>query len=158
MRQPRRLVLRGPTGSGDRAHRFAGSCGTQALHALPVGAVEFSLSPGTLWGRIERRGPWRGSCFRRRAGDRAGPRQHHPLKTIGYLHGFISSPQSKKAVMLGDYVKNCVAGVDYLVPSLHHRPKRAMGQIEAACRALAPAGLTVLGSSLGGFYATVVAE
>jgi uncharacterized protein len=80
------------------------------------------------------------------------------LKTIVYLHGFISSPQSKKAVMLGDYVKNCVAGIDYLVPALHHRPKRAIAQVEDACRAIAPEDLTLVGSSLGGFYATVVAE
>ena len=43
------------------------------------------------------------------------------MKTIVYLHGFISSPQSKKAVMLGDYLRNCVTGVDYRVPALHHR-------------------------------------
>ena len=55
---------------------------------------------------------------------------------IVYLHGFISSPQSKKAVMLGDYVKNCVTGIEYLVPALHHRPKRAVAQIEEACGAL----------------------
>jgi predicted esterase YcpF (UPF0227 family) len=80
------------------------------------------------------------------------------LKTIVYLHGFISSPQSKKAVMLGDYVKNCVTGIDYLVPALHHRPKRAVTQIVEVCGALPGADLTLVGSSLGGFYATVVAE
>lgn len=80
------------------------------------------------------------------------------MKTIVYLHGFVSSPQSKKAVMLGDYVKNCVAGIGYRVPELHHRPRRAMGQIDAACRDLRPADLTLVGSSLGGFYATVMAE
>jgi len=80
------------------------------------------------------------------------------LKTIVYLHGFVSSPQSKKAVMLGDYVKNCVAGIDYRVPELHHRPRRAIEQIAAACRGIPPADLTLVGSSLGGFYATVMAE
>ena len=80
------------------------------------------------------------------------------MKTIVYLHGFVSSPQSKKAVMLGDYVKNCVAGIDYRVPELHHRPLRAIAQVAAACRALDPADLTLVGSSLGGLYATVMAE
>jgi predicted esterase YcpF (UPF0227 family) len=27
------------------------------------------------------------------------------VRTIVYLHGFISSPQSRKAVVLGDYLK-----------------------------------------------------
>jgi predicted esterase YcpF (UPF0227 family) len=80
------------------------------------------------------------------------------VKTIVYLHGFISSPQSKKAIMLGDYLKNVVSGVEYAVPELHHRPLRAMVQIEAACRPVAPRDLTLVGSSLGGFYATVMAE
>ena len=80
------------------------------------------------------------------------------VKTIVYLHGFISSPQSRKATMLGDYVRNCVDGVGYVVPELHHRPARAIAQIEAACRELAPHDVTFVGSSLGGFYATVMAE
>jgi hypothetical protein len=45
------------------------------------------------------------------------------LKTIVYLHGFISSPRSKKAVMLGDYLRNVATGVDYVVPEMHHRPR-----------------------------------
>lgn len=80
------------------------------------------------------------------------------MRTIVYLHGFVSSPQSRKAVMLGDYLRNCVGGVDYVVPELHHRPARAFEQARAACRGVAPAELTLVGSSLGGFYATVLAE
>ena len=80
------------------------------------------------------------------------------MKTIVYLHGFISSPQSKKAVMLGAYLANCVTGVQYRVPELHHRPARAMEQVQAACAGIPVDDLTLVGSSLGGFYATVVAE
>ncbi len=80
------------------------------------------------------------------------------MKTIVYLHGFISSPQSKKAVMLGDYVRNCVSGLDYRVPELHHRPALAVAQAGEACRGIASGDLTLVGSSLGGFYATVIAE
>jgi predicted esterase YcpF (UPF0227 family) len=80
------------------------------------------------------------------------------VKTIVYLHGFISSPLSKKAVMLGDYLANVATGVDYVVPELHHRPKRAFAQVEAACAGIDPADLTLVGSSLGGFYATVAGE
>jgi predicted esterase YcpF (UPF0227 family) len=80
------------------------------------------------------------------------------LKTIVYLHGFISSPQSKKAVMLGDYVRNIVQDLRYEVPTLHHRPARAMEDIERLVREIPPGDLTLVGSSLGGFYATVAAE
>jgi predicted esterase YcpF (UPF0227 family) len=60
--------------------------------------------------------------------------------------------------MLGDYVSRCVSGIGYRVPQMHHRPARAIGQVAAACADLAPADLTLIGSSLGGFYATVMAE
>ena len=75
-----------------------------------------------------------------------------------YLHGFISSPQSRKAEMLGDYVRNYAPGLGYRVPELHHRPSQAIEQIAEACAGVAPADLTFVGSSLGGFYATVMAE
>ena len=80
------------------------------------------------------------------------------MKTLVYLHGFVSSPQSRKAQMLGDYVRNCVTGVDYRVPELHHRPRRAIDQVAAACAGVASDDLTLVGSSLGGFYATRLAE
>lgn len=80
------------------------------------------------------------------------------MKTIVYLHGFVSSPLSKKAVMLGDYVRNVVSGIDYAVPAMHHRPSRAIEEARAACARVDPSGLTLVGSSLGGFYATVLAE
>ena len=60
--------------------------------------------------------------------------------------------------MLSDYVANCVTGVGLLVPELHHRPARALAQIDAACAGVATEDLTLIGSSLGGFYATVMAE
>lgn len=75
-----------------------------------------------------------------------------------YLHGFISAPASRKAVMLGDYIQGCVDGLAYAVPALHHRPAQAMAQVYDACKAIAPGDLTLVGSSLGGFYATVAAE
>jgi len=80
------------------------------------------------------------------------------LKTIVYLHGFVSSPRSKKAVLLGDYLRNVATGVDYVVPEMHHRPARAVAQAAAACERVPAADLTLVGSSLGGFYATVLAE
>ena len=60
--------------------------------------------------------------------------------------------------MLGDYLRNVVSGIRYVVPEMHHRPARAIEQVEAAVAGVAPGDLTLVGSSLGGFYATVIAE
>ena len=60
--------------------------------------------------------------------------------------------------MLGDYLRNCTSGVEYRVPELHHRPTRAIEQAASACAGSDAADLTLVGSSLGGFYATVMAE
>ena len=75
-----------------------------------------------------------------------------------YLHGFISSPQSRKATVMGDYVRNYGEGLGYRVPELHHRPSRALEQVLGVCAGIAREDLTLVGSSLGGFYATVAAE
>jgi predicted esterase YcpF (UPF0227 family) len=80
------------------------------------------------------------------------------LRTIVYLHGFISAPGSKKATMLRDYVERCVTGIRLVVPALHHRPARAIEQVRESCDGIDAADLTLVGSSLGGFYATVMAE
>ena len=80
------------------------------------------------------------------------------MRTIVYLHGFISAPGSKKATMLRDYVERCVEGMELRVPALHHRPARAIEEAREACAGVALDDLTLIGSSLGGFYATVMAE
>lgn len=79
-----------------------------------------------------------------------------PLPTLIYLHGFNSSPDSLKAREL---VAACVRlglAEQLRVPALHHDPRRAIAQLEAQ---IATAECPVLvGSSLGGYYATYLAE
>jgi predicted esterase YcpF (UPF0227 family) len=60
--------------------------------------------------------------------------------------------------MLRDYVANCVTGMRCEVPELHHRPARALAEVAEVCADVPAADLTLVGSSLGGFYATVMAE
>ena len=64
----------------------------------------------------------------------------------------------RKAVLLGDYLRGQAPDIAYAVPALHHRPARAMEQVLACCAVHDPADLLLVGSSLGGFYATVAAE
>lgn len=82
------------------------------------------------------------------------------MPAIVYLHGFLSSPQSHKAQLLGDFLRSTHSSVDYLVPALPEEPALALAAAEQAvlelCRTGAqPVGL--VGSSMGGFYATVLA-
>ncbi len=76
---------------------------------------------------------------------------------IVYLHGFNSSPASGKARQLGEHMARLGREADYVCPALANSPREAIAQVEAA---LAPhAGpVTLIGSSLGGFYATHLAE
>ncbi|OFZ73148.1 MAG: esterase [Betaproteobacteria bacterium RBG_16_64_9] len=75
-----------------------------------------------------------------------------------YLHGFNSSPQSHKAELLGRYLTQHGLGGCYACPALPHQPEQAVALIETEL-ARAPKGpLTLVGSSLGGFYATWFAE
>ena len=71
---------------------------------------------------------------------------------IVYLHGFNSSAQSHKAQVLGRYLAERGLGAQYACPDLPPHPADALRVIEA-CR-----GACVVGSSLGGFYATCMAE
>ena len=60
--------------------------------------------------------------------------------------------------MLGDFVRNYAPEVALRVPKLHHRPSVAIEEVLETCAGVAGADLTFVGSSLGGFYATVAAE
>ncbi len=76
---------------------------------------------------------------------------------IVYLHGFNSSPASGKAKVLGEYMASLGRQADYLCPALPNSPGEAIAYIEAElaqCRG----PVTLVGSSLGGFYATHLAE
>lgn len=78
------------------------------------------------------------------------------LPSILYLHGFNSSPESRKAQQLMRACERLGVSERLRVPALHHHPRQAMTQCEAA---IAELGRPLLvGSSLGGYYATFLAE
>lgn len=73
-----------------------------------------------------------------------------------YIHGFNSAPASFKARLVAE--RMCALGRerDYLVPALPHRPAEAMTLLRDLVEQHPHA--TLIGSSLGGFYATWLAE
>lgn len=76
--------------------------------------------------------------------------------SILYIHGLNSSPASTKASQLLRVAEHCGIARQLRVPALHHHPRQAMAQLQAA---IAELGRPLLvGSSLGGYYATFLAE
>lgn len=83
---------------------------------------------------------------------------------ILYLHGFRSSPQSTKASMLARAVSEAGQASDWHCPQLPPSPRRAIELAHRLIEQQLAQGmdpqkqLVVLGSSLGGYYATILAE
>ena len=75
-----------------------------------------------------------------------------------YLHGFRSSPQSFKAQRLHAWLQQHQPGVHWWCPQLPPSPRAAMALLREGTAGWPAHTSAVLGSSLGGFYATVVAE
>lgn len=77
---------------------------------------------------------------------------------ILYLHGFRSSPRSFKARVLGERMKELGRFDELICPQLPASPKAAMALALSLVQPSPAAGLSIIGSSLGGFYATWLAE
>jgi hypothetical protein len=75
-----------------------------------------------------------------------------------YLHGFRSSPQSAKARWMADWVTTHRPDLAWACPQLPPSPAAALADIRAIVAGWPAASTGVIGSSLGGFYATIVAE
>ena len=80
---------------------------------------------------------------------------------ILYLHGFRSSPRSNKAQQMADAVaahSTKQAPLTWACPQLPPSPQQAMADIRALVSDWPRDRMAVIGSSLGGFYATVLGE
>ena len=75
-----------------------------------------------------------------------------------YLHGFRSSPQSMKAMKVAAWMREHRPDVQWWCPQLPPSPREAMATVCERVDAWPRASMAVMGSSLGGFYATFVAE
>jgi predicted esterase YcpF (UPF0227 family) len=75
-----------------------------------------------------------------------------------YLHGFLSSPASDKAVAVRDWLAQHRPDIAFHCPLLSPHPAQARDQIESLINARRGASTYLMGSSLGGFWATWAAE
>ena len=77
---------------------------------------------------------------------------------IVYLHGFRSSPQSRKAQMLREHLQQRGLADQFVCPALPASPRMASQLALYAARCAQADSVALIGSSLGGYYATWVAE
>jgi predicted esterase YcpF (UPF0227 family) len=89
-------------------------------------------------------------------GHNAGALQTHTM--ILYIHGFNSSPASHKSNQLRERLQSVGRSTEFRSPALPHLPREAMAMLEREIRGNSADELTLIGSSLGGFYATWLTE
>ena len=75
-----------------------------------------------------------------------------------YIHGFNSSPASFKANVLRERLTQLGRAAEFLCPALPDRPAQAMALLENMVHQHDIDSTTLVGSSLGGFYATYLVE
>jgi predicted esterase YcpF (UPF0227 family) len=84
------------------------------------------------------------------------------LTHILYLHGFRSSPKSMKSQMLGQAVQSWSSPtgqvITWVCPQLPPSPAQTVAMLRDIVADWPVDTMAVIGSSLGGFYATVLAE
>lgn len=77
---------------------------------------------------------------------------------ILYIHGFASSSQSLKAQQAQTFFSNYPNEVHYVCPDLHVSPAAAIAQLIACIETKPDEQWYLIGSSLGGYYATYLVE
>ncbi len=83
--------------------------------------------------------------------------QSTPKPLLIYLHGFMSSPNSVKAKETEFYLVKRSMVVEYLVPALSDRPEQAYQQLDKLMQANQNRTIGLIGSSMGGFFASALA-
>ena len=75
-----------------------------------------------------------------------------------YLHGFNSSPQSHKAQQTKQWLAEYHPDIRFICPFMAPYPEQAAEEILAVCDGIDWRQSMVMGSSMGGFYATWLAD
>lgn len=82
------------------------------------------------------------------------PSDRHPV--LVYLHGFNSSPRSQKVSELRDLLPTMAPDIELVVPELGFDPEQALQRAVAAVESAGDRPVGLIGSSMGGFYASVL--
>jgi len=77
---------------------------------------------------------------------------------ILYIHGFNSSPQSMKSAVTKEYLSNNHSNVAFHCPQLATSPNAAIHQLEQILAAHPEDHWQLMGSSLGGYFSSYLAE
>ena len=80
------------------------------------------------------------------------------MSMLLYLHGFNSSPQSKKALETGRWMKLNTPDIEFCCPQLSPYASEAMDTLKALVEDYLPEPVYLVGSSMGGFFATCLVE
>ncbi|MDQ2076450.1 YqiA/YcfP family alpha/beta fold hydrolase [Marinimicrobium sp. ABcell2] len=80
------------------------------------------------------------------------------MAVLIYLHGFLSSPRSHKARQVADWLARERPDITYVCPHLTPYPDRTRQQLETLVNGLSGERIYLMGSSLGGFWATWLSE
>ncbi len=80
------------------------------------------------------------------------------MTALLYIHGFLSSPQSHKAQLTQDYLAQHHPEISFHAPALTAYPGKTHDELEAIVQAHLSEPLYLMGSSMGGFWATYLAE
>lgn len=80
------------------------------------------------------------------------------MPTLLYIHGFLSSPKSAKAQATQSWLRYHRPQWQYLCPFLSPHPTQAKAALDGLISQLEHQEVYVIGSSLGGFWATYITE
>ncbi len=106
---------------------------------------------------VDRAGARAGIALRRRLVERRERRKRVSVDNVLYLHGFNSHPDSPKARQTCDACARLASRPRFVAPVLPNRPADAFAVVLEAFDSLEGPTL-VIGSSMGGFLATCLAE
>ncbi len=80
------------------------------------------------------------------------------MAVLLYIHGFLSSPLSFKAQQTAQWLAVAHPDIEFICPQLTPYPARAQQLLESIIEQRLPEPIYLMGSSLGGFWATWLAE
>jgi len=80
------------------------------------------------------------------------------MSSLLYIHGFLSSPASAKAVQVRDWLAAQRPDVEYLCPFLTPYFDAAAAELQRLVEDRPAGSVWLMGSSLGGYWATWLAE